>query len=94
MFVRFSSKINSVFAIKTFVSVPMVDNLTSKAKGATMLNINAGIVNDLLFIVPPLLLQTQFAEKIKHIEQQKALIQRSINNVQQLFDYTMDKYFN
>ena len=44
--------------------------------------------------IPALPLQTQFAERIKYIEKQKALIQRSIDDVQQLFDYTMDKYFN
>lgn len=45
-------------------------------------------------IVPPLSLQTQFAQKIEHIEKQKALIERSLADVQQLFDYTMDSYFN
>ena len=43
---------------------------------------------------PPLSLQTQFAKKIEIIEQQKALINKSIDDVQLLFDYTMDKYFN
>lgn len=43
---------------------------------------------------PPLSLQNQFAKKIEAIEQQKELINKSITDVQLLFDYTMDKYFN
>lgn len=68
--------------------------LEDNAPQVAQKNINLKILNNLDIIVPPLPLQTQFVEKIKHIEQQKALIQRSIDDVQQLFDYTMDKYFN
>ena len=44
------------------------------------------------FIYPPITLQTQFAKKIEAIEAQKSLINQSIDEVQQLFDYTMNKY--
>jgi type I restriction enzyme, S subunit len=43
--------------------------------------------------IPPISMQNQFATKIKSIEKQKSLINQSIDDVQQLFDYTMDKYF-
>lgn len=43
--------------------------------------------------IPPLPLQEEFAKKIELIEHQKELIDRSIADVQQLFDYTMDGYF-
>lgn len=43
--------------------------------------------------LPPLSLQQEFAEKVKAIEQQKALVQQSIEETQTMFDYTMDKYF-
>ena len=45
-------------------------------------------------VFPALEIQTQFAVKIESIEKQKQLINQSIADVQQLFDYTMDKYFN
>ena len=43
--------------------------------------------------IPPLSLQQEFAEKIEAIEQQKALVQQSIEETQTMFDCTMDKYF-
>lgn len=69
-------------------------DLEDNAPQVAQKNINLKILNNLDIIVPPLPLQSQFAERIKYIEKQKALIQRSIDDVQQLFDYTMDKYFN
>ena len=46
-----------------------------------------------LIPLPPLSLQQEFASKIEAIERQKTLIQQSIDEVQTMFDYTMDKYF-
>ena len=46
------------------------------------------------FILPPLSLQQQFAEKISAIEAQKELVKQSIAETQALLDYTMDYYFN
>lgn len=43
--------------------------------------------------VPPINLQTAFAERIEKIEAQKELVKRSIGETQTLIDYTMDKYF-
>ena len=43
--------------------------------------------------IPPLSLQNQFAEKIEKIEKHKEAINKSIEETQKLFDYTMDKYF-
>ena len=94
LYIRFNSKINPIYALKTFSSKSMVLKLQEKAKGATMLNINAGSVGSLPFPIPPLKLQNKFIQKIESIEKQKKLISKSIDDVQQLFDYTMDKYFN
>ena len=44
-------------------------------------------------LFPPLSLQEEFAEKVEAIERQKALVQQSIDEVQTMFDCTMDKYF-
>jgi len=45
-------------------------------------------------ILPPLSLQQQFASKIEAIEHQKELIQKSIKEVETLFNSRMDYYFN
>lgn len=43
--------------------------------------------------IPTLPLQSQFAERINKIEEQKELVKQSISQTQMLIDYTMDKYF-
>lgn len=45
------------------------------------------------YIVPPLSLQTQFAETVQKIEEQKALVQKAIDETQALFDSLMGEYF-
>ncbi len=46
------------------------------------------------FILPPLSLQQEFAEKVEAIEKQKALVQQSIAETQTLFDSRMDHWFS
>lgn len=46
------------------------------------------------FILPPISLQNQFAEKVQAIEHQKDLIKQSIKEVETLFNSRMDYYFN
>ena len=45
-------------------------------------------------ILPPLSLQQSFASKIEAIEKQKALIKKSIEEVETLFNSRMEYYFN
>lgn len=70
------------------------DYLLTNVRAVTADNIEFSIIKNLKIPIPPLSLQNQFAQRIEAIEQQKVLIQQSIDDVQQLFDYTMDKYFN
>ena len=93
LFVRFNIQVQPLFSIATLMHKSITDFLLKKAKGATMLNINCGIVEDVPFILPPLALQQSFAEKIQSIEKQKEAIRASIADTQKLLDYTMDKYF-
>lgn len=44
-------------------------------------------------LLPPLPLQTQFATIVEKIEEQKALVQKALDESQYLFDSLMDKYF-
>ena len=55
--------------------------------------LNVKQISSFPIILPPLSLQLEFAEKIEMIEKQKEAISQSIKETQQLFDYTMDKYF-
>lgn len=63
-------------------------------RGSGLQNIGSvKIIKSMLFGLPPLSLQQEFAQKVEAIERQKALVQQSIDETQTMFDYTMDKYF-
>ena len=68
--------------------------LEENAPAVAQKNINLKILNDLLIPLPPLALQQAFASKIEAIEKQKALIKKSIEEVETLFNSRMDLYFN
>ena len=54
---------------------------------------NSGFKN-IDIIIPPLLLQQEFASKIEKIERQKELIKQSLKETETLFNSRMDFYFN
>lgn len=94
LFVRFSISINSLFALWCFMQPSVRNFLIDKAKGATMLNINCGIVESIPLILPPLSLQEKFAERIEQIDAQKKAVEETIANLQTLLDSRMDYWFN
>lgn len=51
-------------------------------------------LRDLDIIIPTMEMQKQFASKIEAVEHQKELIQKSIKEVETLFNSRMDYYFN
>lgn len=94
LFVRFSISINSLFALWCLKQEEITKFLIEKAKGATMLNINCGIVESIPLILPPLPLQEKFAERIEQIEAQKKAVEETIAELQTLLDSRMDYWFN
>ena len=63
-------------------------------RGSGLQNIGSvSIIKTMPLGIPPLPLQQSFASKIEAIERQKDLIQRSIAEVQMLFDSRMDYWF-
>ena len=94
LFIRPTQPTSPVFMLKSFRCKSMIEHLTSLAKGATMLNINCKIIEELNIIMPPLSLQQEFASKIEAIEKQKELIKQSIAETETLFNSRMDFYFN
>lgn len=65
----------------------------NSSKTATINQITSKMLDKIQVPIPPLALQKEFAEKIEAIECQKELIKKSIADSEQLFNYTMDKYF-
>lgn len=89
-----SQILNSTYLLKFIISDYVYSQARNKNAGSTVGHVNVSDIKKFNILCPPLSLQNQFAEKIEAIEQQKELINQSITNVQLLFDYTMDKYFN
>ncbi|MEI8087776.1 MAG: restriction endonuclease subunit S [Paludibacter sp.] len=90
---------NRIMDNRFFVFVFSNENFKRRYYGNT---IGSGIPNfppmsdfkKFKFICPSIQLQNQFSERIDSIEEQKSLINKSLADVQHLFDYTMDRYFN
>ena len=93
LFVRFQEKLNNVFVLYWTNSKSFITELVAQSKGATMLNINCKIVEDLNIILPPLSLQQSFSSKIQAIESQKSTIKQSLAEVETLLASRMDYWF-
>ncbi len=93
LFVRLTDAVNSTFMLYVTRSKSFVSCLNDKAKGATMQNINCGIVENLPIPLPPLSLQQAFAEKVQAIEEQKRLINQSIAEFESLLAQRMEFHF-
>lgn len=93
LFVRFTIEYSSVFTMYLVRSTSFVKELVSKAKGATMLNLNSTIMENLLFPIPPLPLQQTFASRIEQIEKLKSEVQNAINDLETLLASRMQYWF-
>ena len=93
LFVRFTEDIESVFIMYIIRSESFSKHLVSKAKGATMLNINSNTIADLEILLPPLPLQHLFAQRIEQIERQKSAVQKSITDLETLLASRMQYWF-
>lgn len=64
------------------------------SKKSSQANIFIGAIKELITIIPPLALQTAFAEKIKNIELQKALVKRQAEQSEDLFQALLQESFS
>ena len=93
LFVRFSKEIESIFIMYIIRCDSFSKHLISKAKGATMLNINSNTIADLRIPLPPLSLQRFFAQRIEQIEREKSEVQKSIQDLETLLASRMQYWF-
>lgn len=94
LFVRFERKLSSVYTMYVVRTTSFIKELVSKAKGATMLNLNSSTMENLRFPIPPLPLQQLFAQRIELIEKQKAEVQRTIADLETLLASRMQYWFD
>ena len=71
-----------------------VGRLQEMGVGATFKEVSKTIVSAFPIMLPPLALQQTFAAQIEAIEQQKALIRRSLDETRTLLAARMQYYFN
>lgn len=93
LFVRFSKEIESIFIMYIIRCDSFSKHFISKAKGATMLNINSNTIADLRIPLPPLSLQRLFAQRIEQIEREKSEVQKSIQDLETLLASRMQYWF-
>lgn len=83
--------INNVLTSNTFQTYLLS---ISGAGGATREAITKSQLQNLVVPLPPLDLQNQFTEIVTKTEEQKALVQKAIDETQYLFDSLMSEYFD
>lgn len=82
-----------VYLYYSFRTPEYASFLQSICKGANINNLKFSELGAFRIMLPAMAQQELFAEKIEAINLQKEMINRSIVESQQLFNYTMDKYF-
>jgi len=91
---RPKSNYNVKFLVNSINSIETKRQFNSHLKGVGVPNLHLSEIKKTKILVPPISIQIQFSDRIVLIEGQKHLINKSIDEVQHLFDYTMDRYFN
>lgn len=87
--------VNRIYLWKLFNNKSFRSQIERLANGSagSMPNISKGRLALLSIPLPPLALQNQFAVIVTKIEEQKALVEKAIDESQYLFDSLMDEYF-
>ena len=86
-------KLNSTF-LHALLQTPFVKNQADRlAIGVAQKTLNLSAIRKIQIILPPIENQISYVELLVNIESQKSLILQSLTDTQQLFDYTMNKYF-
>lgn len=83
--------INNVIITQSFQNHLL---MLARAGGATREAITKQQLEELLIPLPPIHLQTKFSSIYSKIEKQKALVRKTINETQTLFDSLMSQYFD
>ena len=77
-----------------FTSKSIQKHLLEKSIGATMPNLNQGILSKLMIPVPPIDIQQKFASQIEAIDKQKAILCEQLADAEQLMAERMQYYFS
>ena len=85
---------NKTFFYYLYNTVQIQQEVKRLAKGATLIQINLKDLRELKLIKPTIIIQNQFAERVKAIEEQKSIAQASALKSEELFNSLLQKAFN
>ena len=71
---------------------PCIQNIAN-GSAKSMSNISKERLSHLTIPLPPIELQTQFADFVKQVDQSKSILQQELDKAQMLFDSLMQEYF-
>ena len=92
-------------AVRLIVAVPnteyisgmylkhFIATLEYNGQGNTIPQLTVPMVKDECIPVPPISLQNTFAEFVKQVDKSKFIVQKQIDDLQELLDSKMDEYF-
>lgn len=69
------------------------DDIKSKAKGITLIQLNMEDLRDVELICPPIEKQIDFVEFAEQVDKSREEVKKSLENTQQLYDSLMQEYF-
>lgn len=93
IFIRPSKGIISIFLYNVISSNSMRRVLENSAKGITMKNLNSGIIESLKIPIPPIELQTQFAQIVEKTEALKTQYRQSLQELENLYGSLSQRAF-
>lgn len=93
MFIRIEKDYLPLVLQRMISSETVRNKLAHQSVGVTMKNLNTDIVSNLEVPMIPLPLQKKFTEIVTKIEEQRALVQKTILETQYLFESLMAEFF-
>lgn len=90
---RYKSDIVPLFIYYLLKSEYGTNEISQYVRGAVTKTITKDDVRKVKIIVPPIELQNKFADFVKQIDKQKFEIQKSLDEMQELYKSLMDRYF-
>lgn len=87
------SLLNGIFLKTLMNSQPFYAAMRNNMGGAAITRLTVKKLCDTIVPVPPLALQTQFADFVKQVDKSKATVQKALDEAQLLFDSLMQEYF-
>ena len=88
-----TGKIKSEYLVASLKSDSTIKQLNKESKGVAQKGIYLNDLKKIIIPVPPIDLQNQFSEIVKQIDKQKFEIEKSLKEIQELYESLMEKYF-